>query len=342
MKQTILAAWGLEGSSVAALGSGLINHTWKVSRDGQDYVLQRINETVFRRPQDIAHNLRELGDFLQQHSPGYLFVAPLPALNGEDLLSLPGEGFFRLFPFVSGSHTIDVVISPGQAYEAARQFAGFTSHLEGLPLDRLRITIPRFHDLAFRFSQFEEARVQGNPDRIREAGAEIKALSERSAVVDRFRALCSGSDFKLRVMHHDTKISNVLFDSAGRGLAVIDLDTVMPGYFVSDVGDMLRTYLSPVSEEERDTNRVESRYEYFEAIREGYLEKMGRYLTPTEKEQFGEAGRIMIYMQALRFLTDFLQNDIYYGEKYAGHNLTRARNQLVLLDRLEQQILRKR
>jgi len=115
---------------------------------------------------------------------------------------------------------------------------------------------------------------------------------------------------------------------------VIDLDTVMPGYFISDVGDMMRTYLSPASEEERDFKEIDVREDYFDGIACGYLREMSRELTATEIEHFVYSGTFMIYMQALRFLTDYLNDDVYYGATYPGHNHVRAKNQIVLLGKL--------
>ena len=159
-------------------------------------------------------------------------------------------------------------------------------------------------------------------------------LLSYSEIVTEYENIIVNSNFKKRVTHHDTKISNVLFDDAGRGLCVIDLDTVMPGYFISDVGDMMRTYLSPVSEEEKDFNKIEIREDFYKAIVNGYYSEMKDVLTKTEKHYFFYAGTFMIYMQAIRFLKDYLNDDIYYGSKYPGHNLVRAGNQAILLKRL--------
>ncbi|MEJ7684927.1 MAG: phosphotransferase [Segetibacter sp.] len=137
-------------------------------------------------------------------------------------------------------------------------------------------------------------------------------------------------------MHHDTKISNVLFDDKNKGLCLIDLDTVMPGYFISDAGDMMRTYLSPVSEEEKDFTKIDIREDFFDAISEGYLSEMKDDLTEEEQSSFVYAGKFMIYMQAVRFLADYLCDDIYYSSNYEGHNFMRAKNQLYLLDRLQE------
>jgi len=135
-------------------------------------------------------------------------------------------------------------------------------------------------------------------------------------------------------MHHDTKISNVLFYENNRGICVIDLDTIMPGYFFSDIGDMMRTYLCAVIEESREWGAIEIRDEYYAAILQGYLSQMGVYLSKTEKQHFFDAGCLMIYLQALRFLTDYLNSNIYYGARYPLHNLNRAKHQTILLQQL--------
>ena len=137
--------------------------------------------------------------------------------------------------------------------------------------------------------------------------------------------------FHLRVTHHDTKIGNVLFDKDDKGLCVIDLDTAMPGYFISDAGDMMRTYLSPVSEEEKEINKIEIRDDFYRAIVQGYSDEMKDELTETENKNFFYAGKFMIYMQAVRFLTDYINDDVYYNITYPEHNFIRARNQLTLL-----------
>jgi thiamine kinase-like enzyme len=152
--------------------------------------------------------------------------------------------------------------------------------------------------------------------------------------VDVYVSLKADPGFQLRVTHHDTKISNVLFDDRDRGLCVIDLDTVMPGYFISDVGDMIRTYVSPASEEEVDLSAVVVRREFYQAIYDGYMGEMEDVLSGVERGQFGYSGLFLVYMQALRFLTDHLNGDVYYGARYRGHNLNRAANQAALLRRL--------
>ena len=330
--QNVLKQYGFPATSnMKLLGNGLINTTWLLETGGSKFVVQQVNQLVFKSPADIAFNIRLIADHLEKFNPGYLFAAPVKTLDGNDMVKT-ASGYFRVFPFISGSHSIDVAESPDQAFEAAFQFARFTKLLSGLPAGKLKITLPGFHDLSFRFSQFEASLITGNKTRISQSREWVLFLLEQRTILDQFEH--SKMNYKTRCTHHDTKISNVLFDSAGKGLCVIDLDTVMPGYFISDVGDMMRTYLSPVNEEESETDKIIIRKDFYEAIVQGYLSEMGPELTETEKEQFHFSGLFMVYMQALRFLTDHINNDVYYGSRYEGQNLVRAINQATLLKRL--------
>lgn len=335
MLHEILEAYGLPAKDhqIQKLESGLINRTWKVTTGQEEYILQRVNNHVFKSPQDISDNMLKLGKFLSIHSPGYLFISPIATMSGKYLVQSSGGEFYRLMPFVAGSHTIDTVNTRREAYEAARQFGRFTSLLSGFDTEELRYTLPDFHNLALRFEQFEEAYKQADQDRLTEADLSIKDAFRHLNLVETYQSIKTNTNIPLRVTHHDTKISNVLFDEEGRGLCVIDLDTVMPGYFISDVGDMLRTYLSPVSEEERDFTKIAIREDYFGAVIEGYFAEMASELTDSEKELCLYAAKYMIYMQAIRFLTDFLNGDTYYATSYPKQNLVRAQNQFTLLHR---------
>jgi Ser/Thr protein kinase RdoA (MazF antagonist) len=339
MQSIILNAFGFtdNNTEVTPFGTGLINNTWLVVAGHDKFILQRINHNVFKRPEDIAANISIIGNYLAELYPDYLFVSTKKTLENNDLFFVPGDGYYRLFPFVKNSHTIDVVSSSAQAYEAAKQFGRFTKVLANFPVEKLHITLPNFHNLPLRYHQFQTAIQNGNGKRVKEAGDSILFLQQQRGIVNVSEHIAGNPAFKTRVTHHDTKISNVLFDVNDRGLCVIDLDTVMPNYFISDVGDMLRTYLSPVSEEEKNFSKIEIREDYFRAIAEGYLVEMGDELSDTEKKHFVYAGKFLIYMQALRFLTDYLNDDVYYGSKYEGHNFIRAKNQITLLERFIEQ-----
>ncbi len=320
-------------STIKSFGNGLINNTWQVSNAEGNYILQRINHSIFKQPEDIADNINNIENYFTKKHPSYHFVKPIKTADNRGMLCLKEQGYFRMFPFVQNSHTIDVVSNTQQAFEAAKQFGKFTKLLGGFNEGDLKITLPDFHNLNLRYKQFENALSNGNIERIEKSIEAIQYLNEQKNIVFSYDVICSSPHFKKRVTHHDTKISNVLLDENDSGLCVIDLDTVMPGYFISDVGDMMRTYLCPVSEEEKDFTKIIVREDYFKAIAEGYLGEMKTALSQEEKRHFVYAGKFMIYMQALRFLTDYLNNDVYYGAKYENQNFVRANNQIVLLQK---------
>lgn len=318
---------------IQPFGSGLINRTWVVKTADQKFILQKINQNVFKNPWHIAENIEAISVYLKKKHPQYFFVAPQKTKEGKSMMCAQQE-CYRLFPFVKDAYTHDVVQNKRQAYEAAMQFGLFTRLLSQLPLEDLKTTLPQFHDLPKRYEQFCEACLHGDAERIKNAEKEILYLQQQQGIVTTYNNITSFGWFKFRVTHHDTKISNVIFDAQDNGICVIDLDTVMPGYFISDVGDMMRTYLSPVSEEEKDLSQIQIREEYFEAIVQGYLVFMKEELNEAELHHFVYAGKFMIYMQAIRFLTDYLQKDRYYGTSYKEHNHVRAKNQITLLQRL--------
>lgn len=338
MLQEVLSAYGFtDNVTVTPHGSGLINRTWLVRNEKELYILQQLNHQVFTHPEAVAENIEMVGRYLADQYPGIVFPRPVSARNGQTLIKTPDNHYYRLYPFIKDSVTIDVVHTPTQAFEAARQFGGFTRMLSDFPAGRLHKTLPDFHNLSLRYKAFQDALATGLPERIDRSGQLIEYLAEQQHLVTRYEAILDNPGFRLRVTHHDTKISNVLFDKQGHGICVIDLDTLMPGYFISDVGDMLRTYLCPVTEEEGDMSAIGVRLDYFEAIVQGYMEEMADVLTPVEKESFVYSGEFMLFMQALRFLTDYLIGDKYYGSRYEGHNYVRAMNQATLLQRFREQ-----
>ena len=331
---TIISFYGLlpDRFTIRSFGSGLIHKTFIVQDiEGEArYILQEINPTVFRQPEEIAWNLNQLKSFLDEQKANYFLPLPIHASDGKSIVRHDGR-FFRLTPYVTGSHTVDVCTCTRQAEEAANQFGSFTAMLADFDPTILRSTIPGFHDLSQRWEQFITSLQEGNPLRIAASREEIDFMFTRRDIVETFESIRKDPAFKIRVTHHDTKISNVLLDDQDNGICVIDLDTVMPGYFISDLGDMFRTYLSPVDESSRDLSKIIVRSDFRDAIVRGYLKKMRTELTEKEVNNLAFAGEFMIYMQALRFLTDHLNDDCYYGAAYNGQNYDRACNQIRLL-----------
>jgi thiamine kinase-like enzyme len=334
MLQKILQQYNIpDNSSIDIIRNGLINKTYKITTPTNDaYILQKINENIFLNPNAIAENIKAISNYLLEHYPNYLFTAAIDLPNGKSILQ-EDEGYFRLFPFLKDSATHDVLTNAQQAFEAAAQFGKFTKLLSGFDTATLQTTISNFHNLQLRFTQFENSLQTGNKKRIEESKNEIDYLLAQKNIVQKYNSLTQNEIFKIRVTHHDTKISNVLFNKNDKAICVIDLDTVMPGNFMSDVGDMMRTYLCPVSEEETDFTKICIRKDYYDAIVHGYLSQMQDELTEEEKKHFHFAGECMMYMQALRFLTDYINDDVYYGAAYENHNYNRAKNQIFLLQK---------
>ena len=330
MLNLILHAYGLKNPTITVIKSGLINETLRVNSDTQEYLIQQINAEVFPNPHYIDENINKLALYFSQAAPNYLFTAPIHDRDGKTMVSIHGH-YFRAFNWVKDSHTKDVATNVLQAEEAGKAFGTFTYMLEGFDCCGLHDTLPDFHNLLLRYQQFENALHKGNPDRIRHCTETIQYLIDEKGIVRRYEGFIKNREVKKRVTHHDTKISNVLFDEADKSICIIDLDTVMAGYFLSDVGDMFRTYICPVSEEEKNYDLIHIRKEYLSAIEKGYLHNMGRVLSGFEKDHIYFGGEMLIYMQALRFITDYLNNDVYYGSAYPGQNKVRAENQSRLL-----------
>ena len=310
-------------------GSGHINETYIAAGNQQSWIVQKLNHRVFTQPEAIEQNVRLCQAYLQEKEPNYLFLAPILNKKGCYTTKIT-ESYWRIFPFISDGIAFDTLSDPKKAYEAAKKFGELSRLLDGIPLAQFKETIPAFHDLSLRFKQFDHALAEAPKER-KEAAAEAIAMAlANREIVDIFEML--KKILPLRIQHHDTKISNVLLHKKSfAGVCVIDLDTLMPGYFLSDLGDMMRTYLCAYDENETDLAKITIREDYFKALMSGYLSEMADILTAEEKTQLLFAGKFILYMQALRFLSDYLQGNIYYPISYPEQNLIRSLNQFQLL-----------
>jgi aminoglycoside phosphotransferase (APT) family kinase protein len=334
----VLEAYGYakENTKITQIGTGLINRTYLLSPQSEEkkYILQNINTSVFKSPLSIAHNLRAIADYLTFNFPDYLFIKPVPTVKSEEMAHIHHE-YWRLLPFVPNTISPEVLAYPKQAYEAAKQFGKLSRLLDKFDAKTLQPTIAGFHDLNLRYKQFTDALNQAEETLRETAKTQLSDALAHQYILDYYNSYSHRNDFPDRVMHHDTKISNVLLDrETNEGICVIDLDTIMPGKFISDLGDMMRTYLCACSENETDLDKIKLRLPYFEATVKGYLSEMKGILTETEKELILFSGKYMIYMQALRFLTDFLSGNTYYPISYPTQNLDRVKNQFKLLHEL--------
>ncbi len=319
---------------ISAIGSGHIHQTFKVESKN-NFVLQRVNKNVFTQPEIIASNNRIAYHYLKKKFPDFLFPQAMADQNGNDLF-YDEEGFpWRLYPMIENTFTVDEVSTEHEAFEAAKGFGQLTKNLNKIDTSLFKPTLERFHDLAWRYDQFEEALQKAKTETLQAAKNEIAQAKSFLYLVNEYNQLIREDSLVLRIMHNDTKVNNILFDTVSRkAVCAIDLDTLMPGYFIYDLGDMVRTFVSPVNEEEKDISKISFRKNIYDALLMGYLSEMGSVLTESEKKSIPFSGMMMTYIMALRMLADFLRGNTYYHITYPEQNLVRARNQFRLLELL--------
>ena len=324
-------------------GEGHINDTYlltcRTSDGPAQTILQRINHQVFRNPAQLMDNLLRVTAHLRQRLQAEgcpdlsrRVLSVIPSQDGASTYQDPDGNFWRAFVFIPDAVTVQVPQSPDQIYQAARAFGRFGSLLSDLPGPPLFETIADFHNGGNRYRAFEKALAADCCHRADLASEEITFLQEHADILETPARMASEGRILLRVTHNDTKVNNVLLDRAtGEGLCVIDLDTVMPGLVLYDVGDIVRTAASTAAEDEPDLSRVDLRLDRFEAIIRGFLDGASGSLNQGEIEHLVLGGQFMTLIMGTRFLTDFLQGDTYYKVHRPNHNLDRCRVQLRLV-----------
>jgi Ser/Thr protein kinase RdoA (MazF antagonist) len=320
-------------SANAPLGSGLIHSTLLLGDATREtaYVLQQINTHVFRDLAAIAQNQAQAAAHLAQNAPEYYFMAALRGTDGQIFQEVDGN-WWRLLPYVRESVAFEQATNADQIYEAALAFGLFARHLEGCDVGAFRPTIPEFHDLRKYNRELLHAFENASTQRIALAKNALTKLETHERIKQLAEAIQTAPQFPLRVLHHDAKMGNILFHQVThKPLCVIDLDTIMAGKIYSDIGDLIRSSVSTAPEHPREFLHQEVNHQYLKAALEGYRETMHSVLTREEKEYLPKAGHIMLYMQAVRFLADYLRGDTYYKTEYDLHNLDRAEGQLEVL-----------
>ena len=325
---------------VFPLGSGLINDTYKVATvSGAGYVLQRINDSIFRDVDLLQRNI----EAVTRHIRAKLEAANTPDIGrkvlkfislreGEKTYWTDGAEYWRMSVFIEDSVTIDIV-SPEYSYFAGKAFGEFQSMLSDLS-EKIGETIPDFHNMELRARQLHEA-VEADPagrcslEESRQILAEMDLHMEEMCKAER---MYRDGLLPKRICHCDTKVSNMLFDKEGNVLCVIDLDTVMPSFVFSDFGDFLRSAANTGAEDDKNLDNVDFNMEIFKAFTKGYLEGTKSFLLPVERENLPYAAKLFPYMQTVRFLADYINGDTYYKIQYPEHNLVRTKAQWKLFE----------
>jgi hypothetical protein len=325
---------------VEKLKGGLINRSFKVATPRGPVLLQQINTKVFPEPEKVQDNYIQLWQFAEMEFTGLRLPVPIYFDKTSSLMRDERGNFWRAFEYIVDSKSVEIPVRATQAKAVARAFAKFTSSFDEFDADHLAVTIPGFHDLDLRYRQFEAALHTELYERMAKAMPLIKELKKREKYHHFYSVITESGEFPRRVMHHDAKIGNVLFHkTTGRVICPVDLDTVMAGYFFSDIGDMIRSMAASRNENSTEWKKIGIRKVYYNSIVSTYLKVLDNQLTKSEKKYVHSSGLIMIYMQALRFLTDYLDGDEYYRVERPEHNYERAMNQFTLLESLEEFLL---
>lgn len=346
----VAARFRLRGKfiSAAPCGSGHINDTFLVTCEYEDrplrYILQRINDVVFPDPPGLMENIiRTTG-----HIRGKFGTRDKEALGRRVLNLIPTieDGYYhrddhghywRIYMFIEGARSYDIIESDTQAFEAAKAFGRFQRLLADLPPPRLNVTLPGFHDTRARLAALTAAVDADRCGRAPSVRKEIAFAREREDMVNVLPDLQARGELPERITHNDTKINNVMIDDrTSEGLCVIDLDTVMPGLALHDFGDMIRSGVNTAAEDEPDLARVTVNSRRYEALTRGYLATAGDFLTAREKELLVFSGKLLALETGIRFLTDYLEGDVYFKVRRAGHNLDRCRTQFKLVSDMEE------
>ncbi len=340
----ILKQFAIDEDMVSAVpfGNGHINDTLKVTNSKGEikYILQRINHHIFTNVDMLQNNIFTVTSHIREklvargeQDVDRKVLTFIPAKD-DKLYHFDGDSYWRVCLFIPRSKSFEEV-TPQLSYEAGKAFGDFQTMLSDLPADALGETIPNFHNMEFRLKQFRdavEANAAGRLEEVKDLVAEIEKRAKDMCIQEE---LYREGKLKKRTNHCDTKVNNIMFDEEGKVLCVIDLDTVMPGFVLSDIGDFIRTGANTGAEDDENLDNVEVNLEIFEAYTRGYMETAKAFLTPQEIKLLPYGGRLLTYMQTVRFLTDYINGDTYYKIHSPKHNLIRTKAQFKLLLSLE-------
>ena len=319
---------------------GHINDSYRLTNtmDNQpDYLMQRVNHNVFKDVPLLMNNMVLVTDHVAAKVRNIYpdeverrSLTIVPTIDGLTYFKDPDGNFWRVLRFIEDHLVFDSTTDPDIAYEGAKTFGAFSAMLNDLPAEKVGTVIPDFHNMKWRLTQLEQSIRKDAAGRLKVVKEEIEYVESRAKMMLTIHELGEKGTIPLRVTHNDTKISNVLFDLDRKGLCVIDLDTIQPGYVTSDFGDGIRTLTNTGEEDDENLDRVTMDLELYEAFASGFLDSTREILLDAEKDALLYAGLLFPYMQAVRFLIDYLDGDTYYKVKHPEHNLVRTRAQLKL------------
>ncbi len=329
----------IEVDSIKPIGSGHINDTYAITIkncNAPSYILQKINHSIFPNIEQLSNNIQRATKHLNEFGNNQYQVMQLIENHDNKLWHQTSDGnFWRLFNYIPNSQSYDLAPNNDFATEAGKAYGWFNRTLSNLGDPPLFEVIPGFHRLGLRIAQLKSAVEKNCVDRVKLCKQELDFYLSRCDEMIEFDTRIGTPDIPLRVTHNDTKINNILFNPKGKAICVIDLDTVMPGVVHYDFGDAIRTIAAKALEDETKLELVGINIDLYRAFAKGFLSEIGNTLTPKELEYLPKAPRMLAFIMGIRFLADYLRGDNYYKVKHAEHNIQRARNQMVLIQDME-------
>ena len=327
---------------IKPLGKGHINDSYKVVANGNQYVLQRINHHIFQNVPELQNNIfrvtRHIREKLEEKGVTDIdrrVLSLVTTLDGALYHKENNGDYWRLMDFIKESKSYDE-INPQLAYRAGMAFGEFQKMLADLPGDPLFETIPNFHNIEARLETFRQSVKADKVGRLNDVAELVKEIEERAEEMCKPERLHREGKLPKRTNHCDTKVNNILFDHNDEVLCVVDLDTVMPGYVLSDFGDFIRTGANTGAEDDKNLDNISVDLAIFEGYAKGYLNNAASFLTDLEIDNLAFGAKLLTYMQMVRFFTDYIDGDTYYKIEYPDHNLVRTKAQFKLLQSLEE------
>jgi len=320
--------------SVVPFGNGHIHDTYKLtSREEVSFILQKINKKVFSDIPALQSNIEKVIDHINSQKRDSIYTLNILKTSEGTPYYLDGKGnYWRVFNYIPGSQSYDRVLSEAHAYEAGKAYGTFQRLFKDFSPSKLHETLPDFHNIESRLALFDRSVLENPMKRVAEIKDEIDFVWSRAQQMKRIFEKGQTGLIPLRITHNDTKINNVLFGKDDKAICVIDLDTVMPGYIHYDYGDAIRTGAASADEGETDLSKMCIDLKLFEAYSRGFLEQTIEFIDQEEMDELYFAPQLLTFIIALRFLTDYLNGDIYFKVDHEKHNLQRwfAQKQLLL------------
>ncbi|MDL2301860.1 aminoglycoside phosphotransferase family protein [Lachnospiraceae bacterium OttesenSCG-928-D06] len=339
----------MNGTCIKAeqFGNGHINDTYLIQilqadHNVKPYILQRINDNVFTNPKEVMENILAVTSYLRKKiverggNPDREAMSVIPTNNGDACFFDETGSCYRVYVFIENAISLDQVEKADDLYESGVAFGDFQYLLSDFPADTLHVTIPGFHDTKLRFARLIKAVEADLCNRAILVKKEIEFLIKREEVACVLGNMLEAKELQYKVTHNDTKLNNVMIDRiSGKGLCVIDLDTIMPGLAVHDFGDAIRFGASTGAEDEVNLDKIHCDLSLFEAYTKGFIKGCNNSLTQNELAMLPTGAKVMTYETGMRFLTDYLEGDTYFKIHREGHNLDRCRTQLKLIGDME-------